>query len=159
MGIGLDLGPLGDVLPHLTAALNALAGMLLLIGVYFIRTGQRERHRKTMTTAMVTSALFLLAYVLNHLSKPVYVFQGQGIIRPIYFFMLTTHVILAIAVTPMVVITFLRGLRARAAGGIVQGDFRRHRALARWTFPIWLYVSVTGVIVYLMVYHIYKAPG
>ena len=161
--MGFDLGEtLGAVLPHLTAALNALAGILLVIGYTLIRTEQRAAHRAVMTTAVIVSALFLVAYVLHHLTAPVYVFNGQGIVRPIYFFMLTTHVILAVAVTPMVIVTFIRALRAKAraeqeGGGLATGDFDRHKALARWTFPIWLYVSVTGVLVYLMVYQIYPA--
>jgi uncharacterized membrane protein YozB (DUF420 family) len=163
--MGLDLGAtLGAVLPHLTAALNALAGILLWIGFRLIRSGRRQAHHSVMTAAVIVSALFLVSYVLHHLTAPVYVFHGQGIVRPIYFFMLTTHVILAVAVTPMVILTFLRARRARALAGqywsgFQKGDFGRHKALARWTFPIWLYVSVTGVLVYLMVYHIYRNPN
>ena len=147
------------VLPHLTAALNAIAGVLLGIGYRHIRAGRREAHHRTMTLAVIVSALFLVSYVAHHVTAPVYVFHGTGIVRPIYFAMLTSHVILAIAVTPMVLVTYLRARRARATGGFERGDFARHKALARWTFPIWMYVSVTGVLVYLMVYHIYaEAP-
>ena len=153
MGITID-ATLSAVLPHVTAFLNALAGILLLIGFAMIRTRRREAHHAVMTAAVVTSALFLVSYVLNHLTAPVYVFHGQGIIRPIYFAMLTSHVLLAILVTPMVAITYARARRARAG----TGSFARHKAIARWTFPIWLYVSVTGIIVYLMVYHVY-APA
>ena len=154
--MGITITPfLSAVLPHLTAFLNAVTGILLVIGYRMIRTGRRESHHKVMTAAVATSALFLVSYVLNHVTEPVYVFRGQGIIRPIYFAMLTSHVILAIVVTPMVVMTFIRARRARAG----TGSFARHKALARWTFPIWLYVSVTGIIVYLMVYHIYAAAS
>src|SRR5579862_8193895 len=163
--MGLDLGEtLGAILPHLTAVLNALAGILLWIGFRLIKSGRRQAHHSVMTAAVIVSALFLVSYVLHHLTAPVYVFHGQGIVRPIYFFMLTTHVILAITVTPMVIVTFIRARRARAAGGggaggFERGDFGRHKALARWTFPIWLYVSVTGVLVYLMVYQIYPTAS
>ena len=158
--MGLSLGEtLGAILPHLTAVLNALAGILIVIGYSLIKSQRRDLHRKVMTSAVIVSALFLVAYVLHHLTAPVYVFGGQGIVRPIYFVMLTTHVVLAVAVTPMVILTFMRALRARRNGGITTGDFSRHKALARWTLPIWLYVSVTGVLVYLMVYQIYPAGG
>ncbi|MDR3440283.1 DUF420 domain-containing protein [Telmatospirillum sp.] len=135
------------VLPHLTAGLNALAGLLLLIGVTLIRLGHRRAHRLVMTAAVTTSALFLLAYILHHLTAPVFVFSGHGVIRPIYFAMLVSHVALATVVTPMVAITFLRARR---------GAFVQHRRLARWTFPVWLYVSLTGVAVYVLLYHIYR---
>jgi uncharacterized membrane protein YozB (DUF420 family) len=154
MGYAIN-ATLSAVLPHLTAFLNALAGILLVIGYTMIRTGRREAHHSVMTAAVITSALFLVSYVLNHITAPVYVFHGQGIVRPIYFTMLTSHVVLAILVTPMVVMTFVRARRARAG----TGTYARHKALARWTFPIWLYVSVTGIIVYLMVYHIYARAG
>ncbi len=156
MGLGLTINAtLSAVLPHITAVLNALTGVLLVIGYTMIRSGRREAHHAVMTAAVWTSALFLVSYVLNHLTAPVYVFRGQGIVRPIYFTMLTSHVLLAMAVTPMVVVTFVRARRARAG----TGTYARHKALARWTFPIWLYVSVTGIIVYLMVYHIYAAAA
>lgn len=145
------------VLPHLTAALNAIAGVLVAIGYGLIRSGQRELHHRVMTWAVIASALFLISYVLHHLTAPVYVFNGTGIVRPIYFAMLTSHVVLAVVVTPMVALAFIRARRARANGGFERGDFSRHKALARWTVPIWLYVSVTGIVVYLMVYQIYPA--
>ncbi len=139
-----------SILPHVTAALNALAGVLLLIGFTLIKTRHKTAHRFVMTAAVTTSALFLVAYVLHHVTAPVFVFSGQGIVRPIYFAMLVSHVALAVAVTPMVVVTFLRARR---------GDLVLHRGLARWTFPVWLYVSVTGIVVYLMVYHLYRPVG
>ncbi|HEY1720236.1 MAG TPA: DUF420 domain-containing protein [Magnetospirillaceae bacterium] len=160
MGITIN-DTLSAILPHLTAFLNALAGVLITIGYWMIRTKRRTAHKTIMTAAVICSALFLVSYVLNHLTHPVYVFRGEGIIRPIYFAMLTSHVILAIVVTPMVALTFIRARRAWAIAGeagVASGNFKRHRALARWTFPIWLYVSITGIIVYLMVYQIYAAP-
>jgi uncharacterized membrane protein YozB (DUF420 family) len=138
---------MAGILPHLTA-LNALAGLLLLIGLVLIRSGQRLWHRRVMGAAVVTSVLFLLAYLLHHVTAPVFVFTGQGLIRPLYFAMLVSHVVLAAAVTPMVALTVLRARR---------GAFDRHRAMARWTYPIWLYVSVTGIAVYVLVYHLYRS--
>jgi uncharacterized membrane protein YozB (DUF420 family) len=132
-------------LPALNAFLNATAAVLLVIGYSFIRAGQIRRHRAVMISACAVSTLFLISYVIYHAnigSKP---FQGRGPIRIVYFTILLTHVILAAAVLPLAVITLSRGLRAR---------FDRHVAIARWTFPIWLYVSVTGVIVYLMLYRL-----
>ena len=132
-------------LPALNAFLNATAAVLLVIGYSFIRAGQIRRHRAVMISACAVSTLFLISYVIYHAnigSKP---FQGRGPIRIVYFTILLTHVILAAAVLPLAVITLSRGLRAR---------FDRHVAIARWTFPIWLYVSVTGVIVYVMLYRL-----
>lgn len=134
-------------LPHVTAALNALAGILLCIGFGLVRTHHTLLHRRVMTAAVATSALFLVSYVLHHLTAPVFVFPGQGLVRPLYFTMLVSHVTLAVLVTPLVVVTFWRGRTGRLAG---------HRRLARWTFPIWLYVSVTGIAVYVLLYHVYR---
>ena len=131
-------------LPALNASLNATSAVLLMSGYAFIRRGYVRRHRAAMISACIVSALFLTSYVIYHAnigSKP---FPGQGPIRLVYFTILLTHVLLAIAVPPLALITLSRGLRAR---------FDRHVAIARWTFPIWMYVSVTGVIVYLMLYH------
>jgi uncharacterized membrane protein YozB (DUF420 family) len=131
-------------LPALNATLNATSALLLMSGYAFIRRGYVRRHRAAMISACIVSALFLTSYVIYHAnigSKP---FQGQGPIRLVYFAILLTHVLLAVAVPPLALITLSRGLRAR---------FDRHVAIARWTFPIWMYVSVTGVIVYLMLYH------
>jgi uncharacterized membrane protein YozB (DUF420 family) len=130
-------------LPALNATLNATSAVLLVIGYSFIRNGQIRQHRATMISAFVVSSLFLISYVIYHAnigSKP---FPKHGPIRAVYFTILLTHVVLAAAVVPLAVITLTRGLRSR---------FDRHVAIARWTFPIWLYVSVTGVIVYLMLY-------
>lgn len=139
-----------DVLPHVTAGLNALAGVLILIGFALIKSGDRVAHKKVMSAAMVVSAIFLAAYLLHHFLHPLHAFPGEGVVRPIYFTLLVTHVVLAVAVTPMIIITFLRGRRALATG-----ETAKHRALARWTFPIWLYVSVSGIVVYWLLYHVY----
>jgi uncharacterized membrane protein YozB (DUF420 family) len=100
-----------------------------------------------MTAAVVTSGAFLVVYLAHHFSAPVFVFPGQGVIRPIYFTMLISHVALAAAVTPLIVVTVRRAVR---------GTFDGHRRLARWTYPVWLYVSLTGIAVYVLLYHVYR---
>ena len=125
-------------LPALNASLNATAGVLLLLGYYYIRSGRIAAHRACMIAAFVTSALFLISYVIYHAqvgSKP---YPGTGIMRTIYFAILIPHVILAATVLPLAIVTLSRGLRR---------DDDRHRRIARWTLPIWLFVSVTGVVV------------
>lgn len=130
-------------LPAVNATLNAIAAVLLLCGYVMIRRRRIETHRKFMLAAFATSALFLVSYVVYHANIGSRPFTGQGPIRVVYFSILITHVILAAAVLPMALITLTHALRAR---------FDRHRRIARWTWPIWMYVSVTGVIVYLMLY-------
>ena len=142
------------VLPHITASLNGLAGLLALIGYVQIKTGKRQAHQLVMTSAVVVSALFLVTYLLHHFLHPLFQFRGVGWIRPVYFTLLFSHVGLAVLVTPMIVFTFLRARR-----GLAVGVFERHKALARWTFPIWLYVSVTGIVVYWLLYHTYAPVG
>ena len=132
-------------LPAVNASLNALSGVLLLIGFVMVRSGRIAAHRRVMSAAFATSSLFLICYVVYHAqigSKP---FQKTGPIRTVYFFVLITHVILAAAVPVLAIVTLRRAWH---------GKFDRHRAIARWTLPIWLYVSVTGVIVYWMLYHL-----
>lgn len=132
-------------LPALNASLNALCTILLLIAYTHIRARRIEQHRRTMLAAFVTSVFFLISYVIYHAqvgSKP---FPGTGVLRTVYFAILIPHVILAATVVPLALVTLRRGLRR---------DDTRHRAIARWTLPIWLFVSVTGVIVYLMLYWI-----
>jgi uncharacterized membrane protein YozB (DUF420 family) len=138
-----------DALPHLNAALNAASAVLLVTGWVLIKQRRIEQHRGCMIAAVLTSSLFLLSYVIYHAnvgSKP---FPGTGLIRTIYFAILIPHVILAAAVLPPILITFSRGLRR---------DDVRHRRLARKTLPVWLFVSVTGVIVYLMLYRLPLQP-
>lgn len=130
-------------LPALNASLNATSAVLLAVGYYFIRSGQRDKHRACMIAALIVSGLFLTSYVIYHLQVGSVPFQKQGAIRLVYFTILITHVILAAAIVPMVLITVSRALKAR---------FPQHKAIARWTLPLWIYVSVTGVIVYLMLY-------
>ena len=130
-------------LPHLNAALNAVAALLLVRGFFLIRARRIDAHRRTMLAAFATSALFLTSYVIYHAqigSKP---FPGTGLVRTIYLTILVPHVVLAAAVLPLAIVTLRRGLRR---------DDTRHRRIARWTLPIWLFVSVTGVVVYGMLY-------
>ena len=135
-------------LPHLNATLNFISAVLLTSGFLFIRSGNIHSHRKCMLAACVTSTLFLICYVTYHSFYGSTAFKGVGWIRPVYFAILLTHTILAVVIVPMVLITLFRALRER---------FDAHRRIARWTLPIWLYVSVTGVIVYLLLYQIYPS--
>ena len=129
--------------PALNASLNGTSAVLLLTGRYMIARGRIAAHRACMIAAVVASALFLSCYLYFHFRAGNILFLGQGIWRTVYFAILIPHVTLAIVIVPMVIITLSRGLRAR---------YDRHRAIARWTFPLWMYVSVTGVIVYFMLY-------
>jgi uncharacterized membrane protein YozB (DUF420 family) len=133
-------------LPTLNASLNGLAAVFLIAGYLLIRSGRRDAHRRCMLLALATSALFLTSYVIYHANAGSVPFRGAGASRALYFAVLIPHIILAAAVLPLALITTGRGLR---------GDYGRHVRIARWTLPIWLYVSVTGVIVYLMLYHLY----
>ena len=130
-------------LPAVNATLNGLSGILLIIGYAGIRAGRIEWHRRCMIAAFVTSAVFLVCYVIYHAQVGSVRFTREGFVRPLYFSILITHVTLAATVVPLAVMTLRRGLRAQYA---------RHRAIARWTLPIWLYVSVTGVLVYVLLY-------
>jgi uncharacterized membrane protein YozB (DUF420 family) len=131
-------------LPTLNAILNSTSAVLIVIGYFLIRARRIEAHRRTMVAAFTTSTLFLISYLVYHAQVGSVHFQGTGAIRTVYFTILITHTILAAIVAPMVVVTLFRGLKGR---------FEKHRKLARITLPIWLYVSVTGVVVYAMLYH------
>lgn len=130
-------------LPALNATLNSLSAVLLMTGYGFIRAGKQSAHRTSMLAACASSTLFLISYLVYHFHVGSVPFKGQGPIRAVYFTILISHTILATAVLPLAIITLLRGL---------QENFVKHRRIARWTFPIWLYVSFTGVIVYWMLY-------
>jgi putative membrane protein len=130
-------------LPAVNASLNALSAVLLSIGYVLIRTRRIEQHRRIMIAAFATSTLFLGSYLIYHAQVGSVSFTRQGVVRPIYFTILLTHVVLAAAVLPLALLTLSRGLQAR---------YPKHRAIARWTLPIWLYVSVTGVLVYVLLY-------
>ena len=136
-------------LPHLNAILNSTSAVFLIAGYVFIKRLRINAHRYCQITALVTSTVFLISYLTYHYYHGDTRFLGQGIVRPFYFTILITHVILAIVIVPLVLVTLYRALRM---------DFIRHRRIARWTLPLWLYVSVTGVIVYLMLYHVYPTP-
>ncbi|HSE49200.1 MAG TPA: DUF420 domain-containing protein [Terriglobales bacterium] len=135
-------------LPALNATLNGTTTVLLIIGRTLIAKKLVMAHRRVMIAAVSTSALFLISYLTYHAQAGSVRFQGQGWVRPLYFAILLTHTVLAAAIVPLVLVTLARGLR---------GNFDRHRAIARWTYPVWLYVSVTGVVIYLMLYHLYRA--
>lgn len=136
-------------LPHLNAVLNSLSALCLVVGFLFIRRGRIRAHRAMMIAALLSSTAFLISYLIYHfVFHGLTRFAGQGIIRPIYLIILFTHTVLAAIILPFVIVTVTRALR---------GDFTRHRRVARWTFPLWLYVSVTGVIVYLLLYQLYPS--
>ena len=133
-------------LPAVNATLNGISAVLLVIGYVLIRQRKIEQHRKVMIAAFSASVLFLICYLVYHYHVGSRRFPGQGPVRTVYFFILITHIVLAAFVPPMAIVTLVRGLRAR---------YDRHARLARWTLPIWLYVSVTGVIVYWMLYRMF----
>ena len=142
------------IFPHLNAALNALSSLCLITGFYFIMRIRVAEHRLAMIAASSVSALFLVSYLTHHALRTYYFglgptsFTGQGLIRPVYFTILTSHTILAAVIVPFVLLTLYRGLK---------GNYDKHRRIARLVFPVWLYVSITGVIVYLLLYQIYPA--
>ena len=136
------------VFPVINATLNGSSAVLLVAARRQIKLGRMAAHRALMLTAVLTSSLFLASYLYYHWHVGSVRFQGSGWSRPIYFSILISHTILAAAIVPLVIITLSRALRER---------FDRHRALARWTYPLWLYVSVTGVVIYFMLYHLFAA--
>ena len=130
-------------LPAVNATLNAISTVLLITGWVLIKRGERKRHEQVMLAAVLTSSLFLISYVIYHWQVGSVPFKGTGWIRTVYFAVLIPHVILAAVIVPPVLITVSRGLSKK---------YDKHRRIARWTLPLWLYVSVTGVIVYVMLY-------
>jgi uncharacterized membrane protein YozB (DUF420 family) len=132
-------------LPTVDAALNATSAVLLTLGYVFIRRGNIRAHKTCMLAAVGTSSVFLACYLTYHYFHGTTRFTGQGAVRPLYFAILISHTVLAAAIVPLVVTTLYRALRGR---------FALHRRIARWTLPTWLYVSVTGVVVYWMLYHL-----
>ena len=135
-------------LPAVNAALNSTSAVLLTAGYWCIRHGKRDAHRVCMIGAFAVSTVFLVCYVIYHLQVGSVKFTGQGWVRPLYFFILITHILLAAATLPLSVLTLFRGLAGR---------FPQHKAIARWALPVWWYVSVTGVVVYWMLYHLYRS--
>jgi len=139
----MDLIP---VIPPFLAILNATAASLIVTGYVFVRKGARSAHRACMISALVVSSVFMVFYLYYHAKVGNIPFAGHGVIRPIYFSILASHVILAAVLFPMALVT---------AGFAIRGNTSRHRRIAKWTLPIWLYVSITGIVIYLMAFHIY----
>jgi uncharacterized membrane protein YozB (DUF420 family) len=135
-----------NLFPALNASLNAASAVLITTGRVFISQKKIRQHRACMISAVITSSLFLISYLYYHAHVGSVRFPGQGWVRPLYFTILISHTLLAVAVVPLVLLSLNYGLRQR---------FDRHRRISRWTFPVWLYVSVTGVVVYVMLYKIY----
>lgn len=138
---------LSTLLPHVNAALNATTAALLIVGRVQIARRRIAAHRAAMLAALAVSTLFLAGYIAYHVSAPIFVFRGEGLIRPVYYALLVSHVLLAALAIPVILLTVWRGLHR---------DDARHRRAARWTWPLWIYVSASGVMVYLMLYHIYR---
>ena len=134
-------------LPPIYASINGITAVLLIVAVVCIKNGYRSIHELLMKICVGLSASFLIMYVLYHMTSESTSYGGEGTIRYVYFFILATHIILSVVIIPMVLFTFVRGL---------YGDYERHKALAKYAFPLWLYVAVTGVIVYLMISPYYK---
>lgn len=139
--IHLDTGIDFSFLPPFHATLNGITAIVLVIAYYYIRKGRVEAHKKAIYTAIVLSVLFLLSYVLYHITTPPALYGGEGAARYVYFFLLITHVILAAVIFPFILFTFIRAYT---------GQFEKHKKMARWVFPIWLYVAITGPVCYLM---------
>ena len=135
---GYDFG----FLPPIYATINGLTAILLIVAVVAIKNKKRSLHEALMKTCILLSAAFLVLYVLYHMTSDSTSYGGSGVWRGVYFFILISHILLSVIIIPLVLFTFVRAL---------SGDFKRHKALARITFPIWLYVAVTGVVVYLMI--------
>lgn len=138
-----------SALPTLNAVLNGTSALLLVTGYLLIQRRRVTAHKACMVTAFVTSTIFLVSYLTLRYYAGMTTFTGQGWVRPVYFTILTSHTILAAAIVPLALVTLTRALRAR---------FDRHVRIARWTLPLWLYVSVTGVLVYLILYRLYPTP-
>ena len=134
-----------SIFPAINASLNGASALFIATGVVLIRRGRRDAHRACMIAAISTSTLFLCSYLYYHAHVGVTRFPAHGWIRPVYFSVLLTHTVLAAVIVPLVIVTLTRALRGR---------FDRHRALARWTYPAWLYVSVTGVVIYVLLYRL-----
>jgi putative membrane protein len=145
--LGFDVAPL-NFLPPIYATTNGMTAVLLIVAVIAIKNGKRKLHEVLMTGAIALSIAFLVMYVAYHMTSDSTAFGGEGVIKYVYFFILITHIILSIAIIPMVLITYVRALAK---------TFDRHKKISRITFPIWLYVAITGVVVYLMIspYYVY----
>lgn len=144
----MQVPPQYAIFPVINATLNGTSAVLLVTAHQQIKSGRMAAHRALMLAAVVTSTLFLISYLYYHAHVGSVPFQGSGWSRPVYFSILVSHTMLAAAIVPLVIITLIRALRER---------FDRHRAIARWTYPLWLYVSVTGVVIYFMLYRLFAA--
>jgi len=136
-------------LPHVNAALNGATIVFLAAGLAFIRTGRRAEHRACMIGALSVSVAFLVSYLIYHFNAGLAKFGGEGMVRPVYFTLLIIHIAIAAVITPLVPITAYRALRGR---------FDRHKRIARWTWPLWMFVAVSGIVVYAMAVHVYPDP-
>jgi uncharacterized membrane protein YozB (DUF420 family) len=132
-----------EMLPSLNACLNSISAVLLLTGLFFIKRGNMKAHRACMGSAFIVSIVFLVSYLVHHALAGIFYYQGQGLSRILYFMILWTHTPLAVFVPVLAILTLRQALK---------GNFEKHKKLAHWTFPIWMYVSVTGVLVYFMLY-------
>jgi uncharacterized membrane protein YozB (DUF420 family) len=135
-----------SIFPVINAILNGTSAALIAIGIVLIKRQRQVAHKRVMLAAVVTSSVFLISYIYYHVHVGSVRFKGHGLSRPVYFSILITHTVLAAVVVPLVLVTVTRALR---------GNFDRHRVSARWTYPVWLYVSVTGVVIYFMLYHLF----
>lgn len=144
---GINVKPL-SFLPPIYATINGITAVLLVFAVKAIKNGNRSLHERLVKTAITCSVLFLLMYVAYHMTSDSTPYGGEGVLKYIYLFILITHIILSIIIIPFVLITYVRG---------ISGNFEKHKKIAKITFPLWLYVAVTGVIVYLMIspYYVY----
>ena len=133
-------------LPALNATLNGISTLFLLAGFFFIKRQARVAHRNCMVGALVTSALFLTSYLIYHYNVPSTKFLEPSTVRPFYLLILFTHVVLAVAILPLILLSFHRAVKER---------YELHKRISRWTWPLWMYVSVTGVVIYLMLYQIW----
>ncbi|MCK8492127.1 MULTISPECIES: DUF420 domain-containing protein [Spirosoma] len=138
----VDLGGWTTYLPHINAVINSLTAVLLLMGLYFIRQQNVEAHKRTMLAAFTLGSLFLVSYVLYHLTNNSTPFGGQGWVRPVYYFLLISHIVLSVVVVWFVL---------RAVYFALSGQIQKHKQTVKYAFPIWLYVSITGVVVYLLI--------
>lgn len=143
---GIDVKPL-PFLPPIYAAINGITAVLLIIAVWAIKNGKVRLHQNLMKSAIGCSLLFLVMYIAYHMTTPSTKFGGEGTIRYVYFLILITHILLSIAIIPLVLVTYVRALAKR---------FDKHKKIARITFPLWLYVAITGVVVYLMISPYYQ---
>ncbi|MBI6119251.1 DUF420 domain-containing protein [Salegentibacter maritimus] len=132
--------------PFFHAVLNGSTAILLMLGYFFMNIKEYKLHRNVMITAFVLSAIFLVSYVISKISNDPVPYGGEGILRPVYFFILITHIVLSAIIVPLVLFTMYRGLT---------GEYEKHAKIARWTFPIWLYVAITGVLVYIFMFPYY----